>query len=228
MREKIKFIPTYQPSISWERLIKKLIPDKYKIEKTYSRASTRKIGTFIGLNKSLGINSMAVGPGKKTVKNLTPFCIMWDKSFDLYSIKQKLLKIINENASKLNYYFVFIRIFDDIKSFKVDLKLNKIIPFSLNKFQDKELYFDFDELFNIENKFENIDNISLKETSDFLIKYKPNIILFTNSEFSKITKELIAYRIVGRRRIGFIASNKDEYVKLIKKIGELKNLTYIN
>ena len=226
---KINFKKEYKPEMTWNALIKRLIPSKYKEETTYSKVSRRKIGTFTGINKSLGISAIPIGPGEKIIKNSVNLCIIWDSSFKLETIN-KIKDELLQTLQKLDF-FTLIKVDntnDKIKLFNIDLKSKKITPFSLNKNKIKtsELNFELDELFK--NNFENIDiNTSLQDTIKFLTHNKPNVILLANSNFSKNTKELTAYRIVGRQRFGIITSNKEEYIKFIKIMGDLKRLTYI-
>jgi len=226
---KIEFKPEYKPSMNWKKVITTLIPPKHIEEETYSRASTKKISTSIGLTQSLGISAIPIGPGKKTIKNPINFCIIWDSSFDnntLNQIQKELIKIIK---NKLDF-FILIKVNNtdnEIRLFNIDLKSKQIIPFSINKKKiiTFDLNFELEELFK--NNFKDITPTSLQNTTNFIKNHKPNVILLSNSNFSENTKKLIAYRIVGRQKFGIVTSNKEEYIKFIKIVGDLKKLTYV-
>ena len=228
---KIEFVREYKPTFNWREVIKKLIPSKYIKESTYSRASTMRIGTFVGLNKSLGISSMPAGTGTITIKNPINFCIIWDSSFSVETINEIKKELLQIFKMKSLDSFILIKVNNnEIKFFNIDLKLKNIVPFYIdkNKIKNIDLNFEFDELFK--NNFEDTEgiyNTSLQDTIKFLRRYKPNNILLTNSNFSKNTKELTTYRVVGRHKFGIITSNKEEYIKLVKVFGDFKNMTYI-
>jgi len=227
---KIEFKRTYEPSMNWQRVITKLIPPKYTEKETYSRASRRRTNTSIELTQSLGISAIPIGPGKKTIKNPINFCIIWDSSFDTNTLNQIQKELIEIVKNKLNS-FILIKvnnINNEIRLFNIDLKSKRIIPFYLNKNKIKtsDSNFELKELF--ENDFKEVNTTSLQDTLNFLKYYKPNVILLSNSNFSENTRELIAYRIVGRQKFGIITSNKEEYINFTKIVGELINLTYVD